>query len=359
MRMPCALAAALSLAISGCSGSSAPSPTPAAANPPAPNPAAAATPDRWPEFAARFIEGYLRANPYFAVQAGRHEFDGQMSDWSAGGMAAEVARLHAMRTEAQSFDTAGLTEGERLEREIVLTVTDGNLFWLERAQSPFTNPAWYLGQLDPEVYLNRDYAPLATRMRAYIGYLHAITKLAADVRANLRTPLPPSFVQRGIDDFGGYVDFFRKDGPKVFRAVQDGAAQNDLADASAAAAAAMAGLKAWFAGERRHATGRYALGEPLFLEMLRSTERVAVPIAQLLEVGRADLERNTQALKAACAQYLPDGTLRACVARMSAHKPQGGAVAGARAQLAQLRQFVIDHHVVAVPSDETCQVAEA
>ena len=352
MRMPCALAA-LSLAISGCSGSSAPSPAPAA------NPPAAATPDRWPEFAARFIEGYLRANPYFAVQAGRHEFDGQMSDWSAAGIAAETARLHAMRTEAQSFDAAGLTEGERLEREIVLTVTDGNLFWLERAQSPFTNPAWYLEQLDPEVYLNRDYAPLATRMRAYIGYLHAIRKLASDVRANLRTPLPPSFVQRGIDDFGGYVGFFRNDAPKVFAGVQDSAAQKELAEASAAAATAMAGLKAWLEGERRHATGRYALGEPLFLEMLRSTERVEVPIAQLLEVGRADLERNTQALKAACAQYLPGGTLRACVDRMRANKPSGGPVEAARAQLAQLHDFIVAKNIVRIPSDERPQVAEA
>ena len=358
MRMPCAIAA-LSLAISGCSGSSAPSPTPATANPPAPNAPAAATPDRWPEFAARFIEGYLRANPYFAVQAGRHEFDGQMSDWSAAGIAAEAARLHAMRTEAQSFDAAALTEGERLEREIVLTVADGNLFWLERAQSPFTNPAWYLEQLDPEVYLNRDYAPLATRMRAYIGYLHAITKLASDVRANLHTPLPPSFVQRGIDDFGGYVGFFRNDAPKVFAGVQDSAAQKELAEASAAAATAMAGLKAWLEGERRHATGRYALGEPLFLEMLRSTERVEVPIAQLLEVGRADLERNTQALKAACAQYLPGGTLRAGAFDGTAARLVGAHPVDARAQLAQLHDFIVAKNIVRIPSDERPQVAEA
>ena len=338
------------LLLSACGGQSAPAPKPVAP---------AAAPDRWPGFAANFIDSYFRANPFFAVQAGRHEFDGQMSDWSAAGIAAEAARLHAMRTEAQSFDAAGLTEVERLEREIVLTVTDGNLFWLERAQSPFTNPAWYLGQLDPEVYLNRDYAPLATRMRGYIGYLHAITKLASDVRANLRTPLPPSFVQRGIDDFGGYVDFFRNDAPKVFAAVQDSAAQKELAEASAAAATAMAGLKAWLEGERRHATGRYALGEPLFLEMLRSTERVEVPIAQLLEVGRADLERNTQALKAACAQYLPGGTLRACVDRMRANKPSGGPVEGARAQLAQLHDFIVAKNIVRIPSDERPQVAEA
>jgi Bacterial protein of unknown function (DUF885) len=355
--LPVQVVAQLSLMLSACGGPSAPAPKPVA--PAAESPLPAAAPDRWPEFAARLIESYFRAKPFFAVQAGRHEFDGQMSDWSATGFAAQVARLHALRTEAQAFDAGTLTEAEQLEREIVLTAIGGDLFWLERAQSPFTNPAWYLEQLDPDVYLNRDYAPLATRMRGYIGYLRAIPGLAADIRANLRTPLPPSFVQRGIDDFAGYVEFFRKDGPKVFAGVQDSAAQKDLAEASAAAADAMAGLKKWLQGERAHATGRFALGEPLFLEMLRATERVEVPIAQLLAVGRADLERNTEALKAACAQYLPGGTLRACVERMRAAKPNGGAVEGARVQLAQLRGFIVAKNIVTIPSDQLPKVAEA
>ena len=352
MRMPCAVS--LTLALAACGG-----PSPPASKPAATAPATAAAPDRWPEFAAEFIESYFRADPYFAVQAGRHEFDGQMPDWSASGIAAEVARLHAVRTPAESFDTAALSDSERLEREIVLTAIDRKLFWLERAQSPFTNPAWYLEQLDPDVYLNRDYAPLATRMRGYIGYLRAIPKISAEVRANLRLPLPPSFVQRGIDDFGGYVDFFRRDGLKVFATVQDSAAQKDLAEASAAAASAMAGLKTWLEGERQHATGHFALGEPLFLEMLRSTERVEVPIAELLKVGRADLERNTQALKGACAQFLPGATLRACVERMRAHKPEGGALEGARRQLAELREFIVSKNIVTIPGDEVPQVAEA
>jgi hypothetical protein len=93
--------------------------------------------------------------------------------------------------------------------------------------------------------------------------------------------------------------------------------------------------------------------------MLRSTERVEVPIAQLLEVGRADLERNTQALAAACAQYLPGGTLGACAARMQAHKPEGGAVEGARRQLAELREFIVAKSIVSIPGDEVPQVAEA
>ncbi|MBS0580052.1 MAG: DUF885 domain-containing protein [Proteobacteria bacterium] len=322
-------------------------------------PAPAAIADPWPAFAARFIEDYLEANPFFAVQAGRHEFDGQMPDLSAAGIAREVARVKAVRYQAESIPDERLTAAERFERDYVLSIIGTELFWLDRARAPFTNPAWYIDQLDPDVYLNRAYAPPATRMRAFIAYARAIPAIAADVRANLRTPLPQSFLERGISGFGGYANFFRNEVGAVFADVPDARAQAELAQADEAAARAMDGLRSWLQGERGRATQNFAMGEPLFLAMLRSTEDVEIPVAQLLAAGRADLERNTQALQAACARYLPRGTLAACVARMSAHKPQGGAVAGARAQLAQLRQFVIDHHVADVPSDEVCQVAEA
>ena len=332
------------LALSACGGSVAP---------PAPPPAT----DNWPQFTARFLEAYFHADPFFAVQAGRHEFDGQMPDLSAAGIAAEVAMLKRMRAEAQGFDAAGLSKAERFEREQLYRVIDGELFWLERAGMPFRNPSWYIDQLDPDVYLNRDYAPLAQRLTGYLGYARAIPKIAAAIRANLTTPLPQSFIERGIDGFAGFASFYRKDVAAVFAAVADPQAQQQLREANAAAAQAMDELKAWLEGERAHATQDFALGEPLFLDMLKSTERVEVPIETLLALGTADLERNTQALKDACAQFLPHGTLSACVAKMNADKTAGGAVAGARAQLEALRAFVLDKHIVTLASDERAQVA--
>jgi len=346
----CVALAALAAAFSACSG-----PPPAA---PAPATQAAVR-DAWPDFASAFIEATFKADPYFAVNAGRHEFDGQMADWSGASLAAETARLHKARSEAETLDAASLTAGERFEREYLLAVMDGQLFWLERARAPFTNPAWYLNRLDPDVYLNRDYAPLDQRLKGYVGYARAIPKLAGEIRANLHTPLPASLVQRGIDGFGGFADFFRRDVSKVFAAVRDPAAQKQLAAADEAAAAAMEGLKHWLEGERRHATQDFALGAPLFLEMLKATERVDVPLDTLLAAGRADLERNTQALKDACAQYLPGGALQACVAKMQADKPQGGAVEGARRQLIELRSFVVAKGIVSVPNEEQPQVVEA
>ena len=80
-----------------------------ACNAPAPPPApstVAAPPDPWPQFSAHFLEAYFKANPFFAVHAGRHEFDGQMPDLSAAGIAAELTLLRQLRTQAQGFDAA-------------------------------------------------------------------------------------------------------------------------------------------------------------------------------------------------------------------------------------------------------------
>ena len=327
--------------------------------PPAPPAVAAAPADPWPEFSARFLEEYFRANPFFAVEAGRHEFDGQMPDFSAAGIASQVALLKRLRSQAQGIEAAALTVPEREEREHLFVVIDTDLFWLERARAPFRSPSWYIEQLDPDVYLNRPYAPLAQRLQAYLGYARAIPKIAAAVRANLATPMPRTFVERGIAGFGGFADFYGKDVAAVFAEVKDPKAQEELRQANAAAAAAMQQLKTWLEGERAHATQDFALGEPLFLEMLRSTERVEVPVAKLLEIGEADLKRNTEALSGACARLLPHGSLAACVDKMNADKPAGGAVAGARAQLSLLRAFVIDKNIVSVPGDEQALVAEA
>ena len=313
----------------------------------------------WPAYAARFVAEYLKSQPFFAVQAGRHEYDGQMPDYSAAGIAAQVGRLKAWRAAASAFDAASLTPDERFEREYLMWVLDTDLYWLDRARFPFTNPAWYLDRLDPDVYLTRTYAPLPQRLQGYLGYARAIPRITADIRANLSTPLPQTFIERGIAGFGGLADFYRHDVPAVFASVQDSQAQQQLRDANEAAARAMESLTAWLQSQRAQAGGNFALGEAKFLEMLQATERVGVPIAQLLALGRADLERNTQALRAACASYSPKATLSACVQKVQADKPSGGAVAGARAQLNALRNFVIARHIVSLPSDEQAQVAEA
>ena len=54
----------------------------------------------WTEHLNQFEEGYFALNPTFAVQQGRHDYDGRLPDWSAAGIRAEVQWLNTQRREA-------------------------------------------------------------------------------------------------------------------------------------------------------------------------------------------------------------------------------------------------------------------
>jgi hypothetical protein len=313
----------------------------------------------WPAFVNEFVESTFKAQPFSAAQAGRHEFDGKMPDWSAAGISAEIARLRATRTAALAFDLAALDDAQRFERDYLVSTIDGDLFWLTKDESPFRNPAWYVNRLDPELYLSRQYAPLQQRMSAYIDYARSLPAVAANIRTNLRTPMPKSFVEYGVRAFGGFAEFFAQDVPGVFVTVKDASLQQQLATANGAAVTAMRELRDWFIAQRKTANDSYALGPDMFAAMVRETEGLAVPVAEIEAAGKADLERNTVALKAACAAFAPGKTLAFCVEKVSARKSPGGPVAGARAQLASLRAFIVQKGIVTIPGTEQAQVEES
>jgi len=94
--------------------------------------------------------------------------------------------------------------------------------------------------------------------------------------------------------------------------------------------------KRWLEAQRATETENYAIGSTLFSAMLKRTEGVDIPLDRLMEIGQEDLERNLAALDDACHEFAPDTDRQGCTAKMKSHRPKGGAVEGARAQLATL-----------------------
>jgi uncharacterized protein (DUF885 family) len=314
---------------------------------------------QWDKLTTGFIQSYLNARPSFAAQSGRHEFDGQLPDWSNHGIRREIARLHDQRDQVAAVDPKTLEPRERFDREYLLAVVDRDLFWMEKTKFPFSNPSWYLDQIDPDMYLNRNYAPLPVRMKAYIKYARGIPKMVNDIKANLQSPLPRTYVELGIAQFGGLADFYLKDVKATFASVSDPDLQKQLSEADTAAAQAMDALKRTLEEARKQANDKFALGPDLYAQMVLKTESVGVPIDQIEAAGRADLDRNTAALKTECGTYAPKATLAQCVAKMSGHKPKEGAVEAARSQLAMLKDFIVKNNVVSIPSTDEATVAEA
>lgn len=326
------------------------------------SPGTAAAAD-WDAFVQRFIESYFEAHPSFAVVQGRHEFDGLLPDWSREGIESEIARLRDLRREAGAFAEADLDDERRFQRDYLISRIDRDLFWLDAADWPFRNPAfyfdWMLDSLDPSPYVTLTYAPPRERLAAITRYLENIPMAAGQIRANLEMPMPATYVQLGIDSFGGLADYFGDELVQAFADVEDEALKREFDAARGPAIDAMAGLRDWLESARPSATDDFAIGAELFRQMLRDTEGVDVPLDELERIGRADLERNTDALREACADYAPDEDVRGCFARMAANKPEGGVVEAARRQLDFLKAHVVDNDVVTVPSDERAEVREA
>jgi len=313
----------------------------------------------WDSFVKDFLESHFAAWPSFAVDVGRHEFDGKLPDWSAEGLEKEIKRLHAQREQALAFDGASLDDKQRFERDYLIAVIDKQLFWLEKAEAPYKNPLFYSGALDPNVYITRDYAPLPDRMRAYITYARAVPTALEQIRNNLRTPLPRTYVDLGRTIFGGLASYYEHDVPTVFDTVEDPQLQEDFRAANAAAIKAMKKLSGWLEDQRPNATGDFALGSELFLEMLRATERVEVSLEELKAVGEMDLQRNLDALRDACDKYAPGQSISDCIAEAQAVKPKGGPVEGARRQLDDLKAFLTEKDLVTIPGPEEAEVAES
>lgn len=341
-------ATTLLLLFMGATGSASAAAPPAAGHP------------NWSAHVQKFLTDYFTANPGFAVHAGKHEFDGQITDFSEAGLKKEIVRLHAERNKAAAFKDDQLNERERFERDYLLSQIDGDLFWLEVADQPHTAPFFYAGALDPNVYVSREYAPLETRVKSYTKFAQNVPPALQQIKANLKLPLPKSFIKIGRRTIGGLADFFAKDVPKIFAPVQDTQSQTEFKAANDAAIQAVREFDGWLAQQEAKATGEFALGPERFSLMLKMTEGVDIPLGRLEAIGKRDLDRNLAALKQECARFAPGKSIAACMADVEAHKSDDpDPVAAATKQLVGLRKFILEHDVVSIPGTEEAIVKQA
>jgi uncharacterized protein (DUF885 family) len=312
----------------------------------------------WGKHMEGFLQSYFKANPTFAIYQGRHEFDGQLPDWSPEGLKAQADSRKKAIADAKAVDATKLSEAQKFERDYLVSKMEGELFWIEDADQAHNNPAFYIDDLDPNVYVSRPYADATTRMKTFIAYANNVPKAAGQIQANLKLPLPATFVKLGTAAFDGFADYYTGDAKKAFAEVKDAKLQSEYDAAVAKAAAAMKALSAHIKSQPG-TVGGYALGAAKFAKMVKATEGVDVPLDQLEAIARADLKRNQDALKEACTRFDAGATMQACMDKMGERKPADGPVAEARRQLPVLKKFIQDKDIVSIPGTEEAKVEES
>lgn len=291
------------------------------------------------------------------MDAGLHEYDGQMSDLSLDALADDVAWLEASMREAASYtDLVGI---EAFERDYLLNGLSDQLFSLRDMGFATSNPLFYAGAMSVSAYVDREYAPIEERIQAYTAYVKQLPAMLQVMQANLQPPLPAPYVEVGHGMFAGFAEYLETTVPGLFSAVEDEQLLREFAVANTAAAVAVEKTADWLESLKAGATNDYALGEERFLKMLRDSEGVDITLAELKAAGQRDLDRNLLALDKACAEFAPGASTKDCVLRVQNRKSPEGPVGGAERQLPSLRKFLEDNDLVTIPGTEDALVAEA
>lgn len=317
----------------------------------------------WDNYIPSFIEGFFRLYPSYAAYQGRHDYDGLLPDWSPAGLDRQAAWLQEQQEQARRFSADDLNDRQRFEQEYLLATVEGLLFWLDEAQGPYRNPfyydAWFTpNSFNPLVYITREYAPLDERLRAYTHYARNLPLAVSQIRTNLQTPIPRTYIAVGHTTYGGLADFLETDVPSVFTGVEDDTLQAAFRQANDQAVRALRELDAWLTAQESEATDDFALGPELFSRMLWATERVDVSLEELEAIGRRDLERNLAALQEACSDLAAGKSIPECVAMVMNDKPALGPIEEAHRQLTELKQFLVEKDLVTIPGTEEALVKE-
>ncbi|MDH3576509.1 MAG: DUF885 domain-containing protein [Gammaproteobacteria bacterium] len=311
----------------------------------------------WEAFAANTIAEYYSQNPELAVDVGLHEYDGQMLDVSLEAADRYATWIDDIIASAESYDD--LQGIEAFERDYMVSVLRGELFWIRESGFLTNNPVYYSFALGMDVYIDRQYAPLDERIVAYTEYVSQVPAMLRTMQDNMEPPLPAPYVETAHSIFAGLADYLENTVPGLFSAVKDEQLQRRFVAANSAAAEAAEQTAAWLDGLRATATDEFALGEEKFLEMLRATQGVDISLAHLKAAGEFNLEQNLGQLHENCAEFAPGESTEDCVLKVQSRKPPEGAVAGATRQLPDLRRFLENNDIVSIPGTEEALVAEA
>lgn len=311
----------------------------------------------WANFVATTIDEYYRRNPERAVDAGLHQYDGKASDWSLAALQDYASWLRATMDEASSY--GDLEGGEAFERDYLMQALGSRAFWIDETSFLTKNPVTYTGRIEIGTYIDREYAPLDERLRAYTEYVANVPRMLGQMRENLEPPLPAPYVEMGEKIFRGLADYLANTVPGLFADVEDEALQRQFVFVNNAAVEAVQQTADWLETLKVTATEDYALGEDLFLRMLRETQGLDITLADLKAAGQADLDRNLETLYAACADFAPGESTEDCVLKVQSRKPPEGAVGGAARQLPGIKEFVVANDIVSIPGTEEALVGEA
>ncbi len=308
-----------------------------------------------------FTDVYFKFAPTAGTADGLHQYDTQLEDYSAAGVAREVAALHEFEKKVEAIDGSALDAPVAGDREILLNNIKSELLSLEAIRGWEKNPDEYSSGITNSAFviMERPYASANTRLHALVEREKLMPQVFEEARKNLKNP-PKIFTEIALEQIDGDVSFFENDVPSAFfsgadgaEVANDGAAKAEFAKTNAAVIAALKSYAAWMKTDLLpRSNGDFRLGADTFEKKLQYDEMVDLPLDRLLQIAMDDLHKNQAEFARVAKEIDPTKTAEQELAELQKMYPPPDQLLNTFHQtFDSLVGFIRANHIITIPSD--------
>jgi uncharacterized protein (DUF885 family) len=304
-----------------------------------------------------FSDVYFHFAPTLGTQAGLHQYDPQLEDYSAANIQKEIAALHAFEKKVEAIDPSALDASVAADRQILLNNIRSQLLTLETIRPWEKNPDIYSSGITNSAFviMERPYASTNIRLRSLAAREKLMPAVLLEARKNLKNP-PKIYTEIALEQIDDNISFFQNDVPSAFLsgpdAATDAEAKAAFAKSNAAVIDALKSYGAWLKSDLLpRSNGDYKFGADTFSKKLRYDEMVDIPLDRLLQIAFDDLHKNQAEFARIAKEVDPIKTPQQVLAELAGIHPAPDKLLNTfNETFASLIAFIDTHHIITIPS---------
>jgi len=301
----------------------------------------------------QYFDDFFHYNPTQGTAAGFHQYDPQLEDYSLATIAAEIRSLKGFLARFEQFPANALTADSAADRDLVIHNIQSQLLSLETIRMWEKNPDVYSSSITGSAFIimSRSFAPPQERLRSLIARERLMKTVLGQARHNLRNP-PRIYTEVALQQLPGIAGFFKSDVPAAFKKVTDRKLLDEFQASNDAVIAALGEYQTFLKNDLLpRSKGDFRIGAENYSKKLSYDEMVDLPLDKVLAVGLQNLRQNQEAFRAVAAKVDPKRTPQDILHDLEKDHPPGDRLLQTfRDVLGGLRQFIVDHKIVTIPS---------
>ena len=301
----------------------------------------------------QYFDDYFHYNPTAGTAAGFHQYDARLEDYALATIATHIRSLNRFLAEFRQISTSGLSPEMAADRELVISHIQSQLLELESIRSWEKDPNGYSSGIGNSAYVivSRSFAPPAERLKSLIARERLMKNFLGEARRNLQNP-PRIYTEVALEQLPGIIGFFRKDVPTAFEKLTDRKLLDDFHASNQAVIEALGEYEKFLKTDLLpRSKGDFRIGVENYRKKLLYDEMVDTPLDKLLEIGYQNLHQNQRAFRETAAKIDPRHTPEEILQDLEKdHPPADRLLQSFRDVLGGMRDFVVRHKIVTIPS---------